>query len=564
MKKRCGLVLLSLAFAASLAGVCAEGASAATAEVREEHGSVNRSILRFADYGGDDNHLKLSAGAVEAERIEIELFDPTSALSPGPGCDQESPPGGPVVCSLHEPMAGDVEVCGKSCVRTTPGTAWTLSMSFALGHGDDILDPSVLAGPLAGASFNVQGGPGDDTIVTAGGADLIDAGAGNDEVHSEGGKDVVRTKAEDGQDRYDLGPHNEDLVSYEGRTTPVLMSGRTAGAENEGDTLEATEYVAGGDGNDRLLPSEDFRGIAGGDGDDVLVGGDAADDFYGEDGDDLLRGNGGHDRLYGGDGSDRLEGGADGDYLSERAMLGKNRFAGGPGWASGADIGDGGTGDDIVVLGPGPDEAEGGEGDDEIYGGKAADRLAGGGGDDMVAGEAGPDRLWGGTGKDILKAGRRDERRYAYEPHLIDSWRDFLDCGLGPDRAIANPWDRRRRCERVQLVRAATLIRLKRFPAWGSVWLTVEYTEPGTLAMFGKGVRKVVEDTGEPSPGLRRLHIPIRPKGRALAALHRQGRAWVRIALRFRTAEGFARTERRSIRLVRRPYAHRGRTGHRR
>jgi hypothetical protein len=84
----------------------------------------------------------------------------------------------------------------------------------------------------------------------------------------------------------------------------------------------------------------------------------------------------------------------------------------------------GGRGHDLILARAGSDRLEGGPGNDRLYGEQ---------GDDALNGGPGADRLFGGGGSDV---------------HLVrDGKRDVVDCGLGKDRAIADPLDSLARCE---------------------------------------------------------------------------------------------------------------------
>ena len=67
-----------------------------------------------------------------------------------------------------------------------------------------------------------------------------------------------------------------------------------------------TDFIAGGDGENRILGSDGNDFIAGGEADDQLFGCDGNDDIYGEAGDDFIRGSADDDYLVGGAGNDTL------------------------------------------------------------------------------------------------------------------------------------------------------------------------------------------------------------------------------------------------------------------
>ena len=72
-------------------------------------------------------------------------------------------------------------------------------------------------------------------------------------------------------------------------------------------------------------------------------------------------------------------------------------------------------------------------GNDTLLGGAGADRIFGGSGNDVVTGGGGADHLWGGRGSDTINA--------------VDGERDYIDCGPGRDRAVADRFDSVVNCE---------------------------------------------------------------------------------------------------------------------
>ena len=90
-------------------------------------------------------------------------------------------------------------------------------------------------------------------------------------------------------------------------------------------------------------------------------------------------------------------------------------------------IGSGGMGDDTLIGGNGVDVLFGGPGVDLLFGGAQLDVMFGGDGDDRVAGETGRDFIFGDGGNDLLRA------------HIENAWR--LDVGL-PATVVdrTTPW----------------------------------------------------------------------------------------------------------------------------
>ena len=108
-------------------------------------------------------------------------------------------------------------------------------------------------------------------------------------------------------------------------------------------------------------------------------------------------------------------------------------------------------GADVVCAGGGDDRVSGGAGRDRLYGEAGPDRLSGSTGSDTLSGGAGDDTLderGGGEGSDVLSGGRGADRV------LAAGWgADRVNCGGGADRAVLDPTDRERACERVRMRR---------------------------------------------------------------------------------------------------------------
>jgi Ca2+-binding RTX toxin-like protein len=130
----------------------------------------------------------------------------------------------------------------------------------------------------------------------------------------------------------------------------------------DGDIHRLTPRAAAGDASDYLR---------GEDGDDRIFGGLAFDDVHG---------NQGNDTVSGGLGGDWVVGGKDNDSLS------------------------GDEGDDIVYGNLGNDTGDGGTGADLVRGGQGDDVLRGGDGADFISGDLGSDTITGGAGADIFNS----------------------------------------------------------------------------------------------------------------------------------------------------------------
>jgi VCBS repeat-containing protein len=154
-----------------------------------------------------------------------------------------------------------------------------------------------------------------------------------------------------------------------GETIDGTLHGDVIRALDGNDTVNAgagADLVDGGAGDDML------NGQAG---DDVLQGGAGRDELRGGDHEDLLFGGAGNDFLYGGSGNDSLDGGDGDDWLEDRDG-GSNTLLGGAGndhlelfTFYGSQIGDAGSGDDVIVVFArlSPVAVTTGEGSDRIH-----------------------------------------------------------------------------------------------------------------------------------------------------------------------------------------------------
>ena len=129
------------------------------------------------------------------------------------------------------------------------------------------------------------------------------------------------------------------------------------------------DQIAGGDGNDLIHGYQQGDHLSGGKGDDAIYGDQGTDALFGQDGNDWLDGGEGTDALYGGAGNDMLFGGNGTDALYGEdgndclwGGQGPDAFYGGAGNDIFHDIDnadlhgnqpviDGGTGDDIAMMG---------------------------------------------------------------------------------------------------------------------------------------------------------------------------------------------------------------------
>jgi Ca2+-binding RTX toxin-like protein len=489
---------ISLAIAAVVAlAALPAAASAATVSVEEVPGTYNQATLKYTAVPGETNQVTVTnAGpALTAGFVDLKVVDSGATLQVGAGCVGGGLPGVPADCTIHAPRGAEYAYCGRDCSTPVAGTEWRAAMAVELGDGNDSFEGSSFTGELTEEwAENVNGGPGDDTIVTGGGKDTITPGPGNDVVHANGGQDrLIAGPTPDGNDLIDLGAGPLNAVDYSARTEPLHLANGILGGAGEEDRLQGNNIIIGGSGNDDFVASREFEYLRGGPGDDTLVGSQFKDFIYGGPGNDTIRGEGGEDFLFGGEGNDTIEGGAGNDFIEEREeeptageLLGASGKPSG-----GTDKINGGEGDDFILAGSGNDEVEGGPGDDRIFGEAGNDTIEGGAGDDEVAGEAGVDTLNGGEGGDTILAGRIDELTSTASEIPVDASSDKIDCGPGDDTAQANGWDHVQNCETRKTVRAVRIGRIQRNHAKGTARIAFQIAGDGALHLTGAGVHPV-------------------------------------------------------------------------
>lgn len=222
-------------------------------------------------------------------------------------------------------------------------------------------------------SNTLLGGPGNDKLT--GGMwweDTLDGGPGADTMSGEG---------------------RDDLVTYESRTAPVVVTLNSLA--NDGEAGE----------HDKVLP--DVEQVRGGSGDDQLSGSSAANRLEGGPGNDALNGSGGNDTVSGGDGNDKVGGGGGNDVLV--GGFGADAHVGGGG-VDNASYADTEVPLVVSIDGAANDGAPG-EGDnvktdvETLTGGAAGDRLTGSGDAETLVGGFGNDQLFGLGGADVLTGG---------------------------------------------------------------------------------------------------------------------------------------------------------------
>ncbi|HET9186104.1 MAG TPA: hypothetical protein VFN82_08135, partial [Solirubrobacterales bacterium] len=265
---------------------------------------------------------------------------------------------------------------------------------------------------LAGSTLIVQGSPNPDDIHVS---------------HDSGGwviSDSIPIFAGEGCETPPSNPNA--LVCPDVGAMPLIVV--TGGGGN--DAIEIDGSVPAG-AQDRINGNAGNDTLVGGDGDDVL---EAGENYNGPDnGNDTLDGRGGSDVLYADPGADRLLGGPGNDLLvSSVPTCQGHTFDGGPGEDTvsyarsndnlrieiGGTGGPPGCGNDDRVLGD----------NESLEGSDGSDVLVGDDGPNSLMGHLGADTFIGRGGNDFVEAadGRRDRE---------------IDCGPGDDELVKDGKD---------------------------------------------------------------------------------------------------------------------------
>jgi Ca2+-binding RTX toxin-like protein len=276
---------------------------------------------------------------------------------------------------------------------------------------------------------SVQGGLGNDTILTGDDADTVYGGAGNDSIDAGfdadlvyGGDDADTIEGGEGADTISGDAGNDLIFGGLNPTNP--------------DYAVATQYDLTDDIDPQ--PANNADSLSGGEGDDTIYGLDDADTLMGDGGNDLLDGGIDNDLIDGGIGNDTLFGGHGSDTVYGGA--GNDQFEGGAGNDSLFGLDDA----DTILGGAGDDMVDGDEGDDSLAGNEGNDTLVGDGGADSLTGGNGDDQLYGGLGNDYFEAGDGDDSLYGGDGNDAmngDAGNDLMDGGAGDDAFNAGDGD---------------------------------------------------------------------------------------------------------------------------
>lgn len=238
---------------------------------------------------------------------------------------------------------GDDTIYGQGGDDTITGGAGSDTVDG--GDGDDFIDtrgslggnlpdrgfpsynglPSVPADPdIYDDRDTVDGGAGNDTILTGDDVDVIRGGDGDDIIDGGLDDDIIDGGSGDdliiggeGSDTIDGGSGNDTIYGGLSPVFPDYLNIRDDGTDGpaDPDPTNGMDVIDGGDGNDTIFGQDDDDLLHGGHGDDFIDGGIDNDTIHGDSGDDTLLGGQGEDAIYGGSGDDKIIGGTGADRL---------------------------------------------------------------------------------------------------------------------------------------------------------------------------------------------------------------------------------------------------------
>ncbi|NRB17009.1 MAG: Hint domain-containing protein [Rhodobacteraceae bacterium] len=160
----------------------------------------------------------------------------------------------------------------------------------------------------------VDGGAGNDTIVTGDDADVILGGSGDDSIDGGVDDDTISGGA---NNDYIVGGEGADSIQGDGGDDTIyggldpmypdvlnIIDDGSGGDPVDPDPTNGKDVIDGGAGNDLIYGQDDDDTLSGGSGDDTLFGGIDEDSLSGGTGNDILLGGQGADYVSGGDDAD--------------------------------------------------------------------------------------------------------------------------------------------------------------------------------------------------------------------------------------------------------------------
>ena len=293
--------------------------------------------------------LALAAPVSAHAAVSAVIVDDTLAIT-GDGADDN------IRLAVNEELAGSLDVFFGRFGRRFSRDQFS-KIQIRAGGGNDHVEMDDVFDPFGHQEeITIEGEGGNDTLLGAGGPQMIRGGEGDDTLDGEG----VRSNFGFAHNDSLQGGAGDDTFVWDGRDLSDNISGGTEAdrveieGNNENETFRVGRTLAGitvqreprsirppqdlvvriapgtetldidaRDGFDEVTVSEtitneiavDIDGgektdtITGGGGPDVITGGLGGDQIHGGGGDDRIAGNDGDDRLFGDAGTDTLDGG---------------------------------------------------------------------------------------------------------------------------------------------------------------------------------------------------------------------------------------------------------------
>lgn len=283
-----------------------------------------------------------------------------------------------------------------------------------------------------GGTNLLDGGEGNDTLVSQGLNDTLIGGAGNDifTIRSLGSATIIDDREDGGGDTVVVGQSTTDVgFAFRGNTLlvnslslgkPIAIVENFLGASFADATVSSFRFTDGqvldaaAVYQRAMRTDEGDNWVTGTSWDELIDGGIGRDQLYGGGGRDTLVGGVGNDYLIGGVGGLRLLNSTRGsDGLNDGRDLPSVKLANGT-VLTGADLyarrlsNVGTSGADTLWAYPGTYSLSGGKGNDLLNGSNWHDNLYGGLGNDTLRGAAGDDVLEGEKGNDTYLFNRGD------------------------------------------------------------------------------------------------------------------------------------------------------------
>jgi Ca2+-binding RTX toxin-like protein len=308
-------------------------------------GVVHTNGLDIVVADDSDSTSTINTALDQSAGPNLQVQNPAGA-TPGNECQTINGTGGTVVACPGTFDAVIVYGNGGNDTITLGLTDKTgVEPALAAIHGEaygDAGNDTLKAPPdfrdIAQPETYMEGGEGNDTMVSGNGTDELHGGNGNDTMQSFEGEDVVRGEGGDDSvsagkeepdgnvaDIVDGGPGFDQIPSVDsdyGRGFDDDISVTNDGVANDGEAGEGDNVISveklyitadqatvvGTAGDDDIFVDANSSLIRGLGGNDKLVAYDGNDVIEGGDGDDLLEGGFGNDVLDGGAGVDQFNG----------------------------------------------------------------------------------------------------------------------------------------------------------------------------------------------------------------------------------------------------------------